>query len=206
MKSEVEISLEYETSYIRNKKLILIYNINTFSLEQKELSKEDLEKRIKNYFKDKYIVLTSNTKKQAIYEFDPAKWLKDTIKSTIIDTPDRFEKKIKLGKVPTQVSNYANHVELDQIINGTFRNYLEKNSKLKKSLINSMSCAAVEPSLSYFAYRYDGYDNAIQITLKSEFRTNPLILVKADAINKPHKEIKKMGFDKSVYTILKIYR
>ncbi len=67
-----------------------------------------------------------------------------------------------------------------------------------------MSCV-VEPLLSYFTYRYDGYNNAIQVTLKSEFRTNPLIIMKADDLNKAHKEIKKMGFDQTVYTILKTY-
>lgn len=204
MKPEVELSLEYDKSYIKNKKLVLVYNINVFSFDKLNIDKEDFEKRLKDFHKDKYIELKSNTKKQAIYEFDPAKWLKDTISSTITDTPDRFEKKIKLGKLPSQVLNYANPIEMDQIINGTFRNYLDKNAKLKKTILNSMSCV-VKPLLSYFSYRYDGYDNAIQITLKSEFRTNPMILMKADEINKPHKEIKKMGFDKTVYTILSTY-
>lgn len=205
MSSEFELSLEYDTSYIKNKKLILVYNINAFSVTNEEINKDDLTKRIKNFFKEKYIELKSNTKKQAIYEFDPNKWLKDTIGNTIINTPDRFEKKIKLGLLPQQVSTYSNPVELDQIINGTFRNYLNGNAKLKKALLNSMSCV-IEPSLSYFSYRYDGYNNAIQVTLKSEFRTNPMILMKADDLNKSHKEVKKMGFDQTVYTILKTYK
>lgn len=200
MNPEAKLTLEYEKSYIKNKKLVLVYNINIFSLEEIDFNKVNLEGKLKKYFKnEKYINLVSHTKKIATYEFDPLKWMKDTMSNTITNTPDRFEKKIKLGKLPEQVLTYANLVELDQIINGTFRNYLDKNAKLKKILLNSVNCVN-KPLLSYFQYRYDGYNNAIQITLKSEFRTNPLLLIKEET------KKYKIDFDKTVYTLLKVHK
>ena len=118
----------------------------------------------------------------------------------IINTPDRFEKKIKIGNLPSLVENNTNPVILDQIVNGTFRNLLNTDSKLKNKILKSMS-ELKEPLISYFLYKYDGSTNSIIISLKPEFRINPLLLID----NKPKKEVSKMGFDKSVHTFISVY-
>ena len=58
-----------------------------------------------------------------------------------------------------------------------------------------------EPLISYFLYKYDGNANSIIISLKPEFRINPLLLIDS----KSKKEVSKMGFDKSVHTFISVY-
>ena len=89
---------------------------------------------------------------------------------------------------------------LDQIVNGTFRNLLNTDLKLKNKILKSMS-ELKEPLISYFLYKYDGSANSIIISLKPEFRINPLLLIN----NKSKKEVSKMGFDKSVHTFISVY-
>ena len=47
----------------------------------------------------------------------------------------------------------------------------------------------------------DGSTNSIIISLKPEFRINPLLLIDS----KSKKEVSKMGFDKSVHTFISVY-
>ena len=53
-------------------------------------------------------------------------------------------------------------------------------------------------SVSYFTFNYDAIRNGIIISLKPEFRINPLLFVK------PIEEVKKVNFDNSVKSLLKL--
>lgn len=212
MKSDFELSLEYEKHYLKNKKIYIHFNYNIFSVELGEFNNKEMDNRekeikkrlIEQIPKDERIFfnISSYSRKYVEYEFDIEKWFKKSISQTIINTPDRFEKKIKVNKLPSMVLNYVDTIMVENIINGSFRNYLEKTPKVKKIILNSMTCV-VKPLISYFSFKYDGFGNCIIISLKPEFRINPLVLIKADE-NKPKKEIKKMGFDKTVYTLLSL--
>lgn len=201
--ASLELSLEFDKTYIKKKKLIIEYNISSFTLDGEEASEKEFEKKLNALIQPSekaYIKLISFKKKSAIYEFNPEVWLKKTMSNVITNTPDRFEKKIKIGSLPSLVENNTNPVILDQIVNGTFRNLLNTDSKLKNKILKSMS-ELKEPLISYFLYKYDGNTNSIIISLKPEFRINPLLLID----NKPKKEVSKMGFDKSVHTFISVY-
>ena len=201
--ASLELSLEFDKTYIKKKKLIIEYNISSFTLDGEEASEKEFEKKLNALIQPSekaYIKLISFKKKSAIYEFNPEVWLKKTMSNVITNTPDRFEKKIKIGSLPSLVENNTNPVILDQIVNGTFRNLLNTDSKLKNKILKSMS-ELKEPLISYFLYKYDGNTNSIIISLKPEFRINPLLLIN----NKSKKEVSKMGFDKSVHTFISVY-
>lgn len=202
--ASLELSLEFDKTYIKKKNLIIEYNINSFTLNGEEASEKEFEKKLNALIQPSekaYVKLISFNKKSAIYEFNPEVWLKKTISNVIINTPDRFEKKIKIGNLPSLVENSTNPVILDQIVNGTFRNILNTDSKLKNKILKSMS-ELNEPIISYFSYKYNGLNNSIIISLKPEFRINPILTLN---VNKPKKEVAKMGFDKSVHTFLSVY-
>lgn len=201
--ASLELSLEFDKTYIKKKKLIIEYNISSFTLDGEEASEKEFEKKLNALIQPSekaYVKLISFKKKSAIYEFNPEVWLKKTMSNVITNTPDRFEKKIKIGSLPSLVENNTNPVILDQIVNGTFRNLLNTDSKLKNKILKSMS-ELKEPLISYFLYKYDGNTNSIIISLKPEFRINPLLLIN----NKSKKEVSKMGFDKSVHTFISVY-
>lgn len=201
--ASLELSLEFDKTYIKKKKLIIEYNISSFTLDGEEASEKEFEKKLNALIQPSekaYVKLISFKKKSAIYEFNPEVWLKKTMSNIITNTPDRFEKKIKIGSLPSLVENNTNPVILDQIVNGTFRNLLNTDSKLKNKILKSMP-ELKEPLISYFLYKYDGNTNSIIISLKPEFRINPLLLIN----NKSKKEVSKMGFDKSVHTFISVY-
>lgn len=201
--ASLELSLEFDKTYIKKKNLIIEYNISSFTLDGEEASEKEFEKKLNALIQPSekaYVKLISFKKKSAIYEFNPEIWLKKTMSNVIANTPDRFEKKIKIGSLPSLVENNTNPVILDQIVNGTFRNLLNTDSKLKNKILKSMP-ELKEPLISYFLYKYDGNTNSIIISLKPEFRINPLLLIN----NKSKKEVSKMGFDKSVHTFISVY-
>ena len=201
--ASLELSLEFDKTYIKKKNLIIEYNISSFTLDGEEASEKEFEKKLNALIQPSekaYVKLISFKKKSAIYEFNPEVWLKKTMSNVITNTPDRFEKKIKIGSLPSLVENNTNPVILDQIVNGTFRNLLNTDSKLKNKILKSMP-ELKEPLISYFLYKYDGNTNSIIISLKPEFRINPLLLIN----NKSKKEVSKMGFDKSVHTFISVY-
>lgn len=204
MKPSYELSIEYNRTYISKKKVYLVFNTNIVNFEDSKVDKEDLKKKLESKLPDnKYFKIHNFSMKDVTYEFDLEKWFKKSITETIIDTADRFEKKIKMAKLPEIILNNVNQVVVEKLINETFRNYIEKNSKIKKAVLESMTCVT-KACLSYFHFEYDSYFGTINISLRPEFRTNPILLFKADNLNKPKKEVKKMGFDKSVYTLLKV--
>ena len=138
--ASLELSLEFDKTYIKKKKLIIEYNISSFTLDGEEASEKEFEKKLNALIQPSekaYVKLISFKKKSAIYEFNPEIWLKKTISNIITNTPDRFEKKIKIGSLPSLVENNTNPVILDQIVNGTFRNLLNTDSKLKNKILKS---------------------------------------------------------------------
>lgn len=197
-----ELNIIFNKSYIKQKKLNLLYNLEIIELEKSDY--KDLKERILSLvplFDKKYLKLESFDKKKAVFSFDSDKWLKENIGEEIRDTIDSCEKKIKVGRVPIFISQNIHPLELEKIVQQTFRNYLEKNNKLKNKISTCVKTVVKDLSMSYFDFSYDTYDNSIDIKLKAEFRANPMLFVKP--IENP---VKRTNFDKTVYDILKILR
>ena len=197
-----QLKIDYNTSYIKDKKIYLVFDLETLVLTEETKGKvseikDKLYEKIPSEDKEFIEVGKETTNEKGIYIFDVEKWIKKTIKETVINTADRFEKKLKIGKLPALISIYVNQSLIDKVVLGSFRNYIEKNSKLKKILLNSLP--GNFKSLSYLRFEYDSYFNYINFSLLPELRINPLLYINKEE----RKKSKKMTFDESVYAILK---
>lgn len=187
MKKPEEVSIEYNSFYIRNKKIHLVFNIYTKS--KNDISKY-LTKLMSNYDK-KFLILEKNNNKTAVFIFDDEKWLKT--KSAISSTEDRYKKRIKFDKLPDAILNNISYVNYTSYIEGIFRNYLiQQNPKIFNN-----------QKPSHLKIEYDSNSNSVFVSLKPQFREN----IMASIMTKPEpKEIKRMGFDESVEAVLKARR
>ena len=197
-----QLKIDYNTSYVKDKKIYLVFDLETLVLTEETKGKvseikDKLYEKIPSEDKEFIEVGKETTNEKGIYIFDVEKWIKRTIKETVINTADRFEKKLKIGKLPALISIYVNQSLIDKVVLGSFRNYIEKNSKLKKILLNSLP--GNFKSLSYLRFEYDSYFNYINFSLLPELRINPLLYINKEE----RKKSKKMTFDESVYAILK---
>lgn len=192
---DFDIQLDYNRLYISNKKVYLDFNLSIINFTDKKIKEEEIKRKLNQ---GEYIKIVNFNNKKVKYEFLLSKWLKDSCPNTIQDTVDRFEKKIKLNKLPTFISLYVEPLELIKLVECEFRNLLDKNSKLKNNLRNCIK-TNIKLTPSHFKFTYDSYMNYILISLRPEFRINPLLF-----INKEKKEVKKINFDKSVRKILGI--
>ena len=197
-----QLKIDYNTSYVKDKKIYLVFDLETLVLIEETKGKvseikDKLYEKIPSEDKEFIEVGKETTNEKGIYIFDVEKWIKKTIKETVINTADRFEKKLKIGKLPALISIYVNQSLIDKVVLGSFRNYIEKNSKLKKILLNSLP--GNFKSLSYLRFEYDSYFNYINFSLLPELRINPLLYINKEE----RKKSKKMTFDESVYAILK---
>lgn len=199
---DYDVNLEYNKSYISNKKLNISYDVSVRKIDaKKNIETKELKKRITNIIPEKdrkYINIKSFTKKNAVLEFNSDKWFKDVVKETLVETPDRFEKIIKIGEIPSIINNSNNPLNVSSIIEQSFRNYLNSNKKLRTKIETCVKTAVKKLSVSYFTFNYDAIRNGIIISLKPEFRINPLLFVK------PIEEVKKVNFDNSVKSLLKL--
>ena len=145
---------------------------------------------------EKYISIKSFSTKYVSFVFDIDSWFKSKLK--LVDTENRYVKKVLLNKLPTMILNNVNAVDYTKIIEGSFRNYLAVNKELKQKIANSV---AENLPLVYYRFKYDGNLNAMRIEVKEQFRHNIMAILKSK--KNPRKELKKMDFDSSVETYLK---
>lgn len=195
----LEVNIEYNKFDIVNKQLILIYDIKLVNFSDKNVSKQELETKIKKLIpkgEGKYIRIKSLSTKNVYFIFDVDNWFKSKLK--LVDTANRYVKKILLNKLPTMILNNVNAVDYTRIIEGSFRNYLTVNQELKQKITNSV---AENLPLVYYRFKYDGSLNAIIVEVKEQFRHNIMAVLKSK--KNPRKELKKMDFDSSVETYLK---
>ena len=195
----LEVNIEYDKFDIVNKQLILIYDIKLVNFSDKNVSKQELETKIKKLIpkgEGKYIRIKSLSTKNVYFIFDADNWFKSKLK--LVDTANRYVKKILLNKLPTMILNNVNAVDYTRIIEGSFRNYLAVNQELKQKITNSV---AENLPLVYYRFKYDGSLNAIIVEVKEQFRHNIMAVLKSK--KNPRKELKKMDFDSSVETYLK---
>lgn len=196
---DLEVNIEYNKFDIVNKQLILIYDIKLVNFSDKNVSKQELETKIKKLIpkgEGKYIRIKSLSTKNVYFIFDADNWFKSKLK--LVDTANRYVKKILLNKLPTMILNNVNAVDYTRIIEGSFRNYLAVNQELKQKITNSV---AENLPLVYYRFKYDGSLNAIIVEVKEQFRHNIMAVLKSK--KNPRKELKKMDFDSSVETYLK---
>ena len=202
MKRDFEISLEYNKTDIINKMLCLIYDVKIVNLSDEKVSKEQVLSEIKKEIPkadEKFIILKSYNNKKAIFSFDIDKWF-DT-KNKILDTENRYVKKMLLSKIPTMILNNVNAVDYTRVIEESFRNYINKNKEIKNKITNSV---AENLPLVYYRFKYEGVQNSIRIEVKEQFRHNILAVLRSK--KSPKKQLKKMDFDSSVETYLKFTR
>jgi hypothetical protein len=202
MKRDFEISLEYNKTDIINKMLCLIYDVKIVNFSDEKVSKEQVLSEIKKEISkadEKFIILKSYNNKKAIFSFDIDKWF-DT-KNKILDTENRYVKKILLSKIPTMILNNVNAVDYTRVIEESFRNYINKNKEIKNKITNSV---AENLPLVYYRFKYEGVQNSIRIEVKEQFRHNILAVLRSK--KSPKKQLKKMDFDSSVETYLKFTR
>ena len=195
----LEVNIEYNKFDIVNKQLILIYDIKLVNFSDKNVSKQELETKIKKLIpkgEGKYIRIKSLSTKNVYFIFDADNWFKSKLK--LVDTANRYVKKILLNKLPTMILNNINAVDYTRIIEGSFRNYLAVNQELKQKITNSV---AENLPLVYYRFKYDGSLNAIIVEVKEQFRHNIMAVLKSK--KNPRKELKKMDFDSSVETYLR---
>ena len=195
----LEVNIEYNKFDIVNKQLILVYDIKLVNFSDKNVSKQELETKIKKLIpkgEGKYIRIKSLSTKNVYFIFDADNWFKSKLK--LVDTANRYVKKILLNKLPTMILNNINAVDYTRIIEGSFRNYLAVNQELKQKITNSV---AENLPLVYYRFKYDGSLNAIIVEVKEQFRHNIMAVLKSK--KNPRKELKKMDFDSSVETYLK---
>lgn len=180
---------------IKNKKIHLNFSIDIIYIEDVKLTDKQIEKEVIKYFVNdiKYLEIFRLTKKEVELEFNIDKWYKDNISSGILDTPDKFEKKLKVNKLPITIVQNVEPYFINNYMDGSFRNYLNNNPKLKKLICSSIKTAVKELSLSYFKINFDGYSSCFNVSLKPEFRINPMLFVKP--IQHTHY---KIDFDQAV--------
>ncbi len=195
----LEVNIEYNKFDIVNKQLVLIYDIKLVNFSDKNVSRQELETKIKKLIpkgEEKYISIKSFSTKNVYFVFDVDNWFKSKLK--LVDTENRYVKKILLNKLPTMILNNINAIDYTRIIEGSFRNYLTVNKELKQKITNSV---AENLPLVYYRFKYDGSLNAIIVEVKEQFRHNIMAVLKSK--KNPRKELKKMDFDSSVETYLK---
>lgn len=190
MKDTAEMSLEYNKTFIKNKKIFIDFNIYT---TKKENLKEQILKRLQK--DSSFFNIVKINDKQVTLFFKDDLWFDKSIKQ-IKDTEDRFKKRIVLNRLPYIILNNINSYDISKYVIGAFRNYLNKNKNIRDRVSN---CIVQNIPVANYKFEFDGN---IIITLKPEFRHNIIAVLKS----RKNKELKKMDFDSSVYTILQCRR
>ena len=90
--NDFEINIEYNKFDIANKRLILIYDIKSVNFLDKNISKQELETKIKKMIpkgEEKYISIKSFSTKYVSFVFDIDNWFKSKLK---LDSKYKFNK------------------------------------------------------------------------------------------------------------------
>ena len=199
MKRNFEISLEYNRSDIINKLLCIVFDVKVVNFSEEKVDKEALKTEILKKIpkgEEKFMFLKSFNNKNAVFVFDINKWFDNKIK--LVETENRYVKKLLLNRLPTMILNNVSAIEYTRVIEGSFRNYIAKNIDLKEKIANSV---AENLPLVYYRFKYDGNLNVMRVEVKDEFRHNIMTVLRSK--KSPRKELKKMDFDSSVETYLK---
>lgn len=197
MKHNYEISMDYNTSKIIDKKLCLIFDVHITSFGE-EVKRSDLKKEIEKLIPKqdrRYINIYKYDTKKVFFIFDANKWFDDSSKR-IVPTEDRYMKRLELKLLPTIVTNNVSFITSTSVVEQSFRNYLNKNSDFRKKIQN---CIVKNEKLVHYKFQYDSHASVIFITLKPQFRTNILLKLKTKKA-----DFKKTNFDETVATLLKI--
>ena len=195
MKPDFEINIEYSKSYIERKTLFVEYDMKLYDLDKK-IKKNDFNKILLNLLpkeERKYFAVFNYDlkKKKATFSFDSNKWFES--KSKILNTEDRFTKKVLINKIPTIISANVNVVAVENFILLSFRTYLEHNKKFRQKLLT------LDPASTHYIFKYDGHSSAIDVSIKQQFRHSSLVQLRL----KDRKPVsKKTDFDASVYAYL----
>lgn len=200
MKSETEVNIEYSKTYIEKKKLYLEYELKVYEID-KRMHKAELERMFLNMIpkEDRRFFSVDKLdlkKKKIVFLFHSEKWLESKCK--IVDTEDRFTKKVVLTRIPGIISANVNVIDVERYILLCFRTYLESNSKFRRRILVN------DPVSSHYTFKFDGHINGINVSLKDAFRHSSIVLLRAK--NGERKEVKKADFDASVYTYLNLKR
>jgi hypothetical protein len=202
MKRNFEISLEYNRTDILNKLLVLIFDVKVVNFSEQKVDKNALKEEILKKIpkgEGKFFYLRSYNNKNASFIFEINKWFDS--KNKLVETENRYVKRLILNRLPTLITNNVNAVDYTKVIEASFRNYLTKNMELKSKIASSV---AENLPMVYYRFKYDGNLNAMKIEVKEQFRHNIMTVLKSK--NNPRKELKKMDFDSSVETYLKFIK
>jgi hypothetical protein len=202
MKRNFEISLEYNRTDILNKLLVLIFDVKVVNFSEQKVDKNTLKEEILKKIpkgEEKFFYLRSYNNKNASFIFEINKWFDS--KNKLVETENRYVKRLILNRLPTLITNNVNAVDYTKVIEASFRNYLTKNMELKSKIASSV---AENLPMVYYRFKYDGNLNAMKIEVKEQFRHNIMTVLKSK--NNPRKELKKMDFDSSVETYLKFMK
>lgn len=202
MKRNFEISLEYNRTDILNKLLVLIFDVKVVNFSEQKVDKNTLKEEILKKIpkgEEKFFYLRSYNNKNASFIFEINKWFDS--KNKLVETENRYVKRLMLNRLPTLITNNVNAVDYTKVIEASFRNYLAKNMELKSKIASSV---AENLPMVYYRFKYDGNLNAMKIEVKEQFRHNIMTVLKSK--NNPRKELKKMDFDSSVETYLKFMK
>lgn len=204
---DFEISPALVKSYVSNDEFLMLYDNNLFCPNlinggKVKINLKDLEKKINSFYKkEEYIKIKSYDVKRTLLSFDIEKWLKDSVKkASVISGSNKFQKSIKLIKLPTVVMEVNEHIEISKFIETYFKKFLNKNliKELESSVLKDFG-KKLGKNFYDFKYNYDS--NKIVLSIKDIY-SNIATATLANAVKNP-KKIDKIDFDKSVYTMLK---
>lgn len=198
-KQNFEVNIEFNKTDIINKQLCLVFDIKLVNFSNEKIDNDQLLEKLNRLIpktENKYISIKNHNTKSVIYVFDADKWFGS--KTKLIETENRYVKRLILNKLPTMILNNVNSVDYTRVVEESFRNYLTKNKELKEKISNSV---AENLPFAYYRFEYDGNLNTMKIEVKEEFRHNIMAILKSK--KNPRKQLKKMDFDSSVETFLK---
>ena len=169
-----------------------------------------LEKKLNEWVRladRKYMKLESFDSNKSVFIFDIEEWINDSMKKCVpYNNYANFSRSYKMGiNLPYIVSVYGLEMMYRDYIVKKFKDYLKKNSKLRKDLFSIVENVTNKTlgisSLSIFEYRYDKISNSIIASV------NPIyvggIVATATMLAKDDNWKKKIDFDKTVGMFLK---
>lgn len=196
-------------SYISGEEMLMLYDNNIFCPNlinggKIKVNLKDLENKLNDFSKkEKYIKIKNFDIRRTIFSFDIEQWLKDSIKNASIGNgTNRFQKSIKLIKLPAMVIETNSSEIISKFITSYFKKFLEKNRHLSKEISgNVLKDFNKKLGINFYEYIYDYNLNRITLNIKNIYSN----IVTATLVSKIKntKKVGKTDFDKSVYNILK---
>jgi len=189
---QFELNLEYDKTAVVHDRLCLIYKFST----SEKVPLKEAEKKAKQIFNNKYLHIFCSGTKQLCVAFDTDKWFEDA--GTIVDTENRFVKRLQLKRIPNVILTRANANDYTTNIERRFRIYLKDSRPLREKIFKALG--NMNYPIPYLKFKYDGNLNCLNIEVKEQFRQSALVNFITKHTQKP---VKKTDFDSSVETYLK---